>query len=207
MHTPVICSHRTTSTDNTRYCLVRLVLRKPNQWHAISTLQKYEKEIGDNGLLAALSDLCRPINCPMHTSEPNDSFVKHEFTVADVLIKAEEDSREIINLTFDTEEEQDLKPVQGEYLQPTCTYNAEAGASHLPTLADPVKAVLQSNPAEMNLGFFCEDESQMTLEDILWRLSRDQLLDLVKSTRCRLPSRCKVPLISNFVLTAFRFAD
>ena len=79
------------------------------------------------------------------------------------------------------------------YFLPTYAYNAEAGPSRLPTIpVDPVNAVLESNPAEMNLGFFCEDENNMTLEDILGRLHKNQLLELVKSTRCKLPSRPKV---------------
>ena len=152
-------------TDNTRYCLVRLVLRKPNQWHAISTLQSFVKEVGEEGLKSSIADLCQPINWigVMDYSEPNDPLVKREFVDPDISVL------------------------------PTYAYNAEAGPSRLSTVPlDPVKAVFDSNPAEMNLGFFCEDENNMTLEDILDRLHRNQLLDLVKSTRCKLPSRPKV---------------
>ena len=99
----------------------------------------------------------------MDYSELNDPLVKREFVDPDIS------------------------------LLPTYAYNAEAGPSRLSTVPlDPVKAVFDSNPAEMNLGFFCEDENNMTLEDILDRLHRNQLLDLVKSTRCKLPSRPKV---------------
>jgi Fanconi-associated nuclease 1 len=152
-------------TDNTRYCLVRLVLRKPNQWHATSTLQSFEKEVGEEGLLSSIADLCQPISFPMESSEPNDPLVEHE-------------------------EVEDHKSVDGGFFLPTYAYNAEAGPSRL--TVDPVKAVLESNPGEMNLGFFCEDENNMTLEDILGRLNKDQLLKLVKLTRCKLPSRPKV---------------
>ena len=149
--------------DNTRYCLVRLVLRKPNQWHAISTLQNFEKEVGEEGLQLSIADLCRPIDCIMDSSEPNDPLVKREIVDDEACFL------------------------------PTYAYNAEAGPSRLPAVpVDPVKAVLESNPAEMNLSFFCEDESNMTLEDILGRLNKNQLLELVKSTRCKLPSRPKV---------------
>ena len=148
------------NTDNTRYCLVRLVLRKPNQWHPISTMQNLEKEVGEEGLRLSIADLCQPINCH---SEPNKPLVK----------------REIVD--------------DGGGFLPTYTYNAEAGPSRLPTVpVDPVKTVFESDPYEMNLGFFCEDENTMTLEDILGRLHKNQLLELVKSTRCKLPSRPKV---------------
>jgi Fanconi-associated nuclease 1 len=177
-------------TDNTRYCLVRLVLRKPNQWHATSTLQSFEKEVGEEGLLSSIADLCQPISFPMESSEPNDPLVEHEFVDPDVSIKAEEDSGENIDLTWDVEEVEDHKSVDGGFFLPTYAYNAEAGPSRL--TVDPVKAVLESNPGEMNLGFFCEDENNMTLEDILGRLNKDQLLKLVKLTRCKLPSRPKV---------------
>ena len=105
------------------------------------------------------------MNCPpvMDSSEPDDPFIKREFVDPDIP------------------------------LLPTYAYNAEAGPSRLPTVpVDPIKAVFESNPAEMNLGFFCEDEDNMTLEDILGRLQKNQLLELVKSTRCKLPSRPKV---------------
>jgi fanconi-associated nuclease 1 len=178
--------------DNTRYCLVRLVLRKPNQWHAISTLQNLEKEIGEEGLQSSIADLCQPINGPMDTPELNDPLVKREFMDADALVKVEEDFREIIDLTWDAEEVEDHKLVNGGCFPSTCAHNAEAGPSRLPLPADPVQTVLESNPAEMNLGFFCEDENNMTLEDILWRLHKDQLLELAKSTRCKLSSKHKV---------------
>ena len=149
--------------------------------------------MGEEGLQSSIADLCQPISCLMDPSEPNDPLVKREFVDPDVPIKAEEDSRDIIDLTWDIEKVEDHKSADGGSFQPTYAYNAEAGPSRLPTIpVDPVKAVLESNPAEMNLDFFCEDDNNMTLEDILGRLHRDQLLQLVKSTRCRLPSRPKV---------------
>ena len=161
----VILLSKPFDTDNTRYCLVRLVLRKPNQWHAVSTLQNFVKEVGEEGLQSSIADLCQPNNWipVMDTSEPNDPLVKPEFVDPDISVL------------------------------PTYAYNAEAGPSRLSAAPlDPVKAVPDSNPAEMNLSFFCEDENNMTLEDILERLNKNQLLELVKSTRCRLPSRAKV---------------
>lgn len=189
----VALSLKPLDTDNTRYCLVRLVLRKPNQWYAISTLQNFEKEVGEEGLQSSIADLCQPISYLTDSSKPDDPLVEREFVDPDVPIKEEEDSREIIDLTWDTKEMEDRKPVDRACFPPTYAYNAEAGPSCLPTVpVDPVKAVLESNPAEMNLGFFCEDENNMTLEDILGRLHKDQLLQLVKLTRCKLPSKPKV---------------
>lgn len=123
------------------------------------------KEVGEEGLQSSIADLCQPINSfPVtDSSEPNDPLVKREFVDPDIAFL------------------------------PTYSDNAEAGPSRLPTVpVDPVKAVFESNPAEMNLSFFCEDENNMTLEDILERLPKNQLLGLVKSTRCKLPSRPKV---------------
>lgn len=162
-------------TDNTRYCLVRLVLRKPNQWHTISTLANFKKEVGEEGLQSSIADLCKSIDCVMNSSELNDPLVKREFVDDEAC------------------------------LLPTYAYNAEAGPSRLPTVpVDPVKAVLESNSAEMNLSFFCENENNMTLEDILGRLNKNELLELVKSTRCKLPSR---PKVFFFSLLAFCFAN
>lgn len=144
---------------------MRLVLRKPNQWHPISALREFEKEVGEEGLQSSIVDLCQPINYFIDTLE---SVVKREFVDPDVPVKVEDDSRE------------------------GWGYNAEAGPSRVPVPGDPVQTVVESNPAELDLGFFCEDENNMTLEDILWRLHKDQLSELVKLTRCKLPTRPKV---------------
>ena len=146
--------------------------------------------MGEEGLRSSIVDLCQPFSCSTNPSEFNDSSVKRESVVADVPVKTEEDSHEIIDLTFDTKEEVDDQQECGLM---TSAYNAEAGPSQLPTVpADPVKVVLHSNPAEMNLGFFCEDERHMELEDILWRLTKNQLMELVKSTRCQLRPKPQV---------------
>ena len=169
----ILLSLKSFDTDNTRYCFVRLVLRKPNQWHAISTLQNFVKEVGEDGLQSSIADLCEPIKClqAIDSSQPIDLLIKREFVEPDIPFL------------------------------PIHAYNAEAGPSRLPTVPfDPVKAVLESNSAEMNLSFFCEDENNMTLEDILGRLNKNQLLELVKSTRCKLPSRPKVFFFSCCIL-------
>ncbi|KAG6873725.1 hypothetical protein C0992_008436, partial [Termitomyces sp. T32_za158] len=76
-----------------RYCLVRLLLRKTNVWHTLTSMEKYKKEVGEDGLTRAISVLCHPIRY-----EPE---VKKE-------IKEEPELRgvEILDLTSDSDEEE-----------------------------------------------------------------------------------------------------
>ncbi|KDR73715.1 hypothetical protein GALMADRAFT_251523 [Galerina marginata CBS 339.88] len=189
---------------NTRYCLVRLVLRKANQWHAVSALNKYEKEIGKEGLLSSIADLCRPIHTivkeelpdnhsiKMEPPEPRFSSINDETEDTRVAVKVE-DEPEVIDLTMDTDEEE-IKPDLASLMPNTATncWAPETSTSEQPEQVDPIKTVLQSEKDEVNLEFFCEDETVMTLDEILWRLNKDQLMVLVKATKCKLkPAQSK----------------
>ena len=109
-----------------------------------------------------------------------------------------EDGLEVIDLTFDTDDEEDVKPNTALLNQSTfATYWTNkasssklplppaAGASHVHE--DPIQALLRSNPAdEVPLDFFCEDETTMSLPEILERLNKEQLMKLVKVMKCTL---------------------
>lgn len=152
-------------TDNTRFLLVRLLLRK-QQWHPISALSKYESELGDTGLLMGFDALCKP---------------------PDVV----EQKVEIIDLTMDSDDEEDVKP-----LHQSC--NADASSS-----ADSRSHVGSSDcdetlPVEPNFDYYCEDERNMTLQEALERLSVEQLKDLVKKTKIK-PSKNTVRRQTSFL--------
>jgi len=190
--------------DNARYSLARLVLRKPNQWHAISSLDKYKQEIGEDGLLHAIQDLCKPFSVLMMKSEPCDTTTRNPIPKTEILDQnvpmdiKKEDGLEVIDLTFDTDDDEDVKPNTALLNQSTfATYWANkasgsklplppaAGAPHVQE--DPIQALLRSNPAdEVPLDFFCEDETTMSLPEILERLNKEQLMKLVKVMKCTL---------------------
>ncbi|KIM48589.1 hypothetical protein M413DRAFT_20952 [Hebeloma cylindrosporum] len=190
---------------NARYCLARLVLRKPNQWYAISSLDKYKQEIGEDGLLVAIQDLCKPFSVLMMKSEPCDTTTRDPIPKTESLDQnipmdvKKEDDLEVIDLTFDTDDEGDVKPDVGLLNQSISTFWANnasssklppqpmAGAPHLQE--DPIQSLLRSNPAdEVPLDFFCEDETKMSLPEILDRLNKEQLTKLVKVMKCKLKS-------------------
>lgn len=110
-----------------------------------------------------------------------------------------EDGLEVIDLTFDTDDE-DVKPNVRLLNQSTfATYWANSASSSklpLPPAAgaprfqeDPIQALLRSNPAdEIPIDFFCEDETTMSLPEILERLNKEQLMKLVRVTKCKLKS-------------------
>jgi fanconi-associated nuclease 1 len=70
---------------------MRLVFRKPDQWHPRSSMQRFIQEIGDQGLDDALVALCEPVAEIIKKATPNG-------TTAD----------EAIDLTGDSDDEEDL---------------------------------------------------------------------------------------------------
>ncbi|PPQ97529.1 hypothetical protein CVT26_006532, partial [Gymnopilus dilepis] len=105
---------------NARYCLVRLTLRKPGQWHTVSSLEKFKKEVEEDGLQSAIADLCKPIASLVKQEPFDDSHVpvkmeevepptaiKTEPGPSEFRVKLEESGHEIIDLTMD---EEDVKP-------------------------------------------------------------------------------------------------
>ena len=169
--------------DNARYCLIRLILRKPDQWHALSSLGGYKKEVGEVGLIRAITDLCRPWHEVMNGAR--------EELGAD----AASGVQQVVGLVSDSSLE--------EVGQSMCqNNNAEAGPSNASarsssTLSDGdfpvVDQSFQEDLAEIQLGSFCYDESTMDITELLNRLSVKQLKELVKETKSK-PSKPTVRL-------------
>ena len=156
--------------DNARYVLVRLTLRKPNQWYCLAGLNKYKSEVGEDGIVPAILELCRPIH---EVANNMDVDVKQE----DIKVPKQEE-REIIDLTLDdSENEEDIsaRPI---------TLGARTSHLHPPShSAADFTTYFDPGPTELNLRFLCEDERSMSLADVLERLSVKQLSDLVKATK------------------------
>ncbi|KAF9478486.1 hypothetical protein BDN70DRAFT_895676 [Pholiota conissans] len=180
---------------NTRYTLIRLLLRKANTWHAISSLEGFEKEIGKEGLSSSIADLCKPISLVLNEENSKPSIKTEEPPVK------LEDGPEMIDLSMDSDGE-DVKPNINDAFakywanKPSTSQRPSAppvSAANAPI--DALEALLKSNPGEMNLTFFCEDETTMTTDEILWKLHVPQLQQLVKKLKCKSKSNNKSDMI------------
>ncbi|TFK36369.1 VRR-NUC domain-containing protein [Crucibulum laeve] len=159
---------------DTRYVISRLVLRKPNQWLAVLSpgIQKYKGEIGETGLQVAIEHLCRPL----------DDLLKDEDTKVDVLVK-QEDEREVIDLTLDSDDE-DVQPTTPIPL-PQINALADPSASPTAETVDSVmNALFEADADELKVDYLCESEEHMSQEEILNRLTVDQLKLLLKRFKC-----------------------
>ncbi|KAJ2927884.1 hypothetical protein H1R20_g9205, partial [Candolleomyces eurysporus] len=157
---------------NTRYCLVRMLLLKPNHWYPVTAFEKWKREVGPEGILPSMEPLCRPVT---EFLSPESTPVKQE--------EAEpEGQRNIIDLTLDSDDE-DVKPNLA-FLNNTVPVAGPSKQSEPPDDIDPFRRVLQANPKDANLDYFCEDESVMTIEELLNRMTVDQLKALAKQNKC-----------------------
>ena len=197
--------------DNARYCLVRLTLRKPGQWHTVSSLEKFKKEVEEDGLQSAIADLCKPIASLVKQESFDDNHVpvkmeevepptaiKTEPGPSEFRVKLEGSGHEIIDLTMD---EEDVKPsisfFEGATSPSVCLNTPEPSKAHSPPRPpalheDPISALLGSDDDDLDLSFFCEDESAMSLQEILERLTLDQIKTLTKEMKCKLKPQAKV---------------
>ncbi len=182
--------------DNSRYCLTRLVLRKANQWHPISSLEGFKKEVGEEGLAVAVHDLCLRLDELFSQDavklEQNDN-TELEPIKPDIPIKME-DGPEIIDLSMDSDEE-DVKPDITSFSVPCRTANifdALWPQTARPSTEDPIQSVLHSNLSTIRLDCFCENESIMTTREILGRINKDQLTGLAKEMKCKIGPNFKV---------------
>ncbi|KJA24271.1 hypothetical protein HYPSUDRAFT_200765 [Hypholoma sublateritium FD-334 SS-4] len=164
---------------NSRYCLVRLVLRKANAWHPITSLSSFEKRLTKDEILGALSELCKPTVSLFNEETPVS--IKEEDKVLEV---KKELGLEVIDLTLDKDEE-DVKPMLTETSPPVYSETSFTQDHASATDMNPLQAIIHSNPGIMNLDYFCQDETTMTLEEILFKLTNPQLQELVKRMKCK----------------------
>ncbi|RDB22242.1 Fanconi-associated nuclease 1 [Hypsizygus marmoreus] len=170
---------------NARYCLVRLILRKSDTWHTVASMEKFKKEVGEEGLKHAIEHLCQPLrDMPLDT---------------EISVKVEEP--EIIDLTLDSDYEDEEKPI---------IENAEAGPSRLGAPVKHEEMDLKPsldalrNPPEWDsdFEFFCEDETKMMLYEVLCKLNGDQLRQLVKHTKTKPLRNTNPEMISALLIHA-----
>ncbi|KAH0583471.1 hypothetical protein H2248_009100 [Termitomyces sp. 'cryptogamus'] len=170
-----------------RYCLVRLLLRKTSAWHTLKSMEKFKKEIGEDGLTCAIVALCKPIK-----AEPD---IKKEIKEEPELNKMP--GVEIIDLTFDSDEEETKPIITVTDPGPSSTKEREIEPSFASLLQ-----FRDEPPYEPNFSFFLEDETSMGLEEVLKKLSNDQLRELVKETKIKPEKMNKDAIIYSLFLYA-----
>lgn len=159
------------------------MLRKADQWHPVSALEKYAKEIGNEYLLPTIIDLCKPIK-DLLQEQSDETEVKIEQDVSPTPPPME---REIIDLTMDSEDE-DVKPniaILDGGLQ-------EASSSKPSPEEERLRFLLEPPSVETEPDHFCEDESVMTTIEVLHKLTIPQLKELGGQMGCKFKSGMKV---------------
>jgi fanconi-associated nuclease 1 len=168
---------------------VRLLLRKPGRWHTKASMETFTKEVGQEGLHRALTDLCIPLTTPVKPEEKPEISVKEE--------------PEIIDLTFDSDDEEDH------------VNNAEAGPSRLGGTFSVGTSLINTKPgldsisddfgvnlSDPDIDFFCRDQTTMTLHEVLNRLGAEELRVLVKSTKVK-PRKLVVRILAWYLYSSF----
>ncbi|KAF9053139.1 hypothetical protein BJ165DRAFT_1339846 [Panaeolus papilionaceus] len=162
-----------------RYCLTRLLMRKPKQWIPISSLAAFYNEI-EEFATPSLHFLCLPIDYSVLNKDSREAQEeKGKLT--------KEPSTGVIDLTLDEGIPSKPTVAPPRFCTPAPPQNAKAGPSRLPTEEEEtLSEFLHRNIGELNLDFFCEDESAMTLDDTLNTLSKDQLMEMAQEFKCKL---------------------
>jgi Fanconi-associated nuclease 1 len=127
-------------------------------------MEKFKKEIGEEGLLHALSELCQPFGNPIKTES------------MDVGVPAKDDGRDVIDLTHDSEDEEDANESPNEF------------CPDVPMLEDILNDPKSASSSALNLDYFCEDEKVMSLPEILWTLKVAELKPIAKAMKIKHPN-------------------
>jgi Fanconi-associated nuclease 1 len=145
------------NSDQARYLLIRLCLRKENKWHRLDQL-KYQQEIGDkSNIVKAIKELCG--------GRDNDTETQQ--------VEVKQEERDIIDLTLDDDEES----------APVAPKVEEAPPVEEQPSAGPSRTSLTKNSDARIV--FAEDESQITLPELLNCLSVDELKKLGKQLKLK----------------------
>jgi fanconi-associated nuclease 1 len=147
------------NVDEARYLLVRLCLRKEEKWHRLDQL-KYQREIGDpTKITNAIRQLC-------------DDRQVHE---APKTQEVKQEEKEIIDLTLDDEEDGPQTTFTG---APVLTPKVEE---------HPEDANLsQASSSDVQDTTLAEDETKMTLRELLECLNAVELKKFAKQMKLKL---------------------
>lgn len=173
-----------TYLDSGRYCLARLLLLKPNHWYPVNNFTKWTREVGEDGLSHGMEEICRPVKeLLLRTTKQ----IKQEHIEEDLKPNAEEHKMDVIDLTA-SDDEEDKKPD----IRVLEAQTPGAGPSRLvtPPLVeegedeDTFQRILDYNPKDADLSYLCQDDTTMTIEELLNRMTVEQLKQLTKQNKC-----------------------
>ncbi|KAF5358415.1 hypothetical protein D9756_001293 [Leucocoprinus leucothites] len=176
-----------------RYLLVRLVFRQPD-WHALSSLDKYSAEIGEEELAEALKTLCVPVKemkFDVSPSPPPSTEAKRE-TQEECKIKEEN----IVDLTSMDDEELPIPPLRlGLTQKPTqISLQKPAIKTSDHEIEEPVV-----DPENLVFDYLFRDQSTMTVREALTRLTLPDLREIQKSMKVGTPTMRKELLINAMI--------
>ncbi|KAF8891363.1 hypothetical protein BD779DRAFT_1514822 [Infundibulicybe gibba] len=166
---------------NTRYCFARLILRKPDQWHPVSTLEKYKMKLGTT-VFQHLSLI----------------FAHHSILTSGLTGRgrptrgwgATNEALGLIDLMSD-DASADVKPAISEL--------CEQPKASLLVPSTTASQEVDMEPLDQSFDHLFVDESKMTLHEGLGRLNVDQLKALVKATKSRPLKLTKPEMISTLM--------
>jgi fanconi-associated nuclease 1 len=162
------CRHQfLDDVDNARYLLIRLSLRKLNKWHRLSSL-RYHSEMGDTD---CITSAIRELSWNAEEQARMDAKSKE---------MEMEKEKEIIDLTLD--EDDDDAPIPNHF--PVDNLQPEASTSSA-VLVETRINVAGPTPTDVldcsELGTkFADDESKMSLQELLGCLTTPELRDLAR---------------------------
>ncbi|KAF8647479.1 hypothetical protein AX16_006684 [Volvariella volvacea WC 439] len=179
-----------------RYCFARLVLWKPNEWHAIRKMDNFKREVGEHGLIPALKVLCKPFN-----SDEGGLNIKTEEEDVKPVIKTEEtevpirkEEKEVIDLTEDSDDESSPAEPLSNKLAQSPLDNVVAGPSNW-TEEQTKEPTPIPDISLLKLNYFCRDERSMSLYDVLMALKVEELKELVKIMKVKAPKSTKSEMV------------
>jgi fanconi-associated nuclease 1 len=156
--------------DNARYLLIRLSLRKLNKWHRLSSL-RYHSEMGDTDCItSAIREL---------------SWNAEEQARMDAKSKEMETEKEIIDLTLDEDDDDTPIPILNHFpvnnMQPVASTSSAVLIDTRMTVAGPTPTSVLDCEFNGELGTkFADDESKMSLQELLGCLTTPELRDLAR---------------------------
>jgi fanconi-associated nuclease 1 len=149
-----------------------MMLLKTGRWCTLSSFESWKSEVGNDGLLPSILPLCQPISdllAPPSAPKPVDETPEAPAAPG------------VIDLTLSDDDEEEggtstMEPGPGPstYSQPP-----------LVKTEDPIERIINnSGRDDLDLSWFCESDENMTIQELLNRMTVEQLKGLAKQNKC-----------------------
>lgn len=148
--------------DKARYLLARLLVRKTGKWYRLSQL-KYVSELGEDGILLAIEELCGKLGSEMKDSPPSSLQCSPKLRRPLALNQRNEDT---IDLISDEE---------------TTNTNEQLRARSLS--AQPNEASASQSTNRNTLDYYAEDENRASLQELLKCLTVEELKAIARTLK------------------------